>query len=458
MFPAASPEPGAPAQAATESRIDIAGIVVVAIYAALQIVLTIAHDPWIDEAQAWLWATAPLTNLADAFIIPGEGHPPLWHWLLRVLSTVLDFTQARYVALVIAIFNAWLLTRLLRNETMLLVLFLGSFTIIQFWGYHFRPYGLVLTCILSALLLDRGGRPIAATWALAVACALHFFAGFLLAFWLVWQLSKGTPVVKLLPPALVAAVFGILAILSGLGNAETDPVYPDLLAGTLYNMGWIGMAEPIKGPLVAALTVVLLVYGLRSKPLLLGTLLVLLVGFAAGTAAVYGKYPWHAAFMTMLCFIAFMVAGLNAERRWILAILLAPQMVFGLIGVSQRLAHPVWAMDNLYAEVVADAGTDFRPERDLVAWPDLAGVTVAAIEDVQLINGNDGTLLGPILWRTHNVSAFAPVLLERIDPYWLICALCDEVTDYLKTNGRQLTLLGTKFNVDNGDFAAYRVD
>ena len=454
MFPAASPE-RAPAK--PESTTDYPALAVVALYALLQVALTVIHHPWVDEAQAWLWATS-LSNPVDFFIIPGEGHPPLWYWLLRALSSVLDFSQARYITLPVAIFNAWLLSRLLRSEFLLLVLMLGSFVVLQFWGYHFRPYSLIFTCLLSALLLERQGRSIAATWALAIACALHFFAGFLLALWLVWQWRKGTGLLGLLPPALFAACFGVLAILSGLGNPSVGPTNPDLLGGILYNMGWVGMAEPLRGPILAVVTIALLIYGLRGQPLLLAALLVLVLVLASGTALIYGKYPWHSAFQTMLCFLAFMLAGINTERRWIMALLLAPQVVYGIDGVMYRFAHPKWAGDDLYAVVLADAGADFRPETDLVVWPDLAGPTIAASNDIQVLSGNTGALLGPITWRSFDQQAMAPLLLEKPAPYWLVCAICAPVIAHLEANDRTLTQLGTHFIADNGMFYAYRVE
>lgn len=454
MFPAASPEPGT----ATHRSIDVPALVVVLIYAALQIALAISHDPWLDEAQAWLWATAPITNPMDFFIIPGEGHPPLWHWLLRALSSVLDFSQVRYITLLIAIFNAFLLSRLLRGELLLLFLMLGSFAVLQFWAYHFRPYGLVFTCIISALLLERSGRSIAGTWALAVACALHFFAGILLAFWLVWQWHKGTSLLKLLPPALFALLFGIFAVLSSLGNTTAGPMSADFTGTIFYNLGWIGMTEPLRGPITAAVTIAALVFGLRRQPLMLTILLVLLTAFSIGTALIYGKYPWHSAFQTMLCFLAFMLVGINTERRWILILMLTPQFFYGVAAANYRLANPAWAGDDLYAVIAADAGQGFDPQTDLFAWPELVAPAVSAVHNIKLRSGNNGSLLGSIDWRIFDKTSVTPELLDHTAPYWLICAVCDDLLPQLQATGHSMTLLGTHFNVDNGEFKAYRVE
>jgi hypothetical protein len=456
LFPAASPEVSLAPAGKSTSIDDIARWGIVAAYAALQIVLTIWHYPWLDEAQAWLWAEQ-LSRPIDFFIIPSEGHPPLWYWLLRALSSVLDFTGARYVSTLIAIVNAYLLSRLLRDKVPLLLMMLASFALTQSWGYHFRPYNLIFTGLICTLLLDRRGHGVAATWVLAMACGLHLFTGILFAFWLVWQWTKSTPLLKLLPPALLAAGFGALAVLSGLTNTATVPPHTDVVWGTLYNLAWFGMVPPVRSPWLAIVTVVAVVYALRKKPLLLVTLLTLMLAFAAVTAGIYGKYPWHQAFMTMLCFMAFSVAGLDRDRTWVMILLLLPQVIFGALAVNTRLRVPTWQVD-IYQVIKDDAGADFRPERDLVAWPNLSGVAISAIYDVKVINGNDGTLLGPADWRTHDKGRIDQLFYDKPAPFWLVCADCDRLVRTLEASGRVLVPLANKYTVDAGEFFAYRID
>ncbi|KRA45622.1 hypothetical protein ASD80_04645 [Devosia sp. Root635] len=414
------------------------------------------HDPWIDEAQGWLVAKS-LSRSLDFLVIPSEGHPPLWFWLLRALSLVLDFSQARLLMPIVALVNAWLLSRLFRSDVVLLTLVLFSFVVLQFWGYHFRPYGLVFTAMLSALLLDRNGRPIAATWCLAIACGFHFFAGFLFAFFLIWQWRKGTKLSHLIPPAVLAAAFGVSAVLSGLGNSAVDQPVDNVIAGTLGNLGWLGMFAALRVPLTAFVTLALLVYGFWAKPGVLAALLALLVTFAVATSRVYDLYPWHFAFMTMLCLMAYVWAGPKA-RRWVMLAILAPQTVVGAWAIVERLSHPVWLQPNLYAVVSADAGPDFRPEAQLVAWPDLVGLATAADEDIQFISGNTGETLGPINWRTWKARTIDKRVLEVRRPYWLLCTDCEVILDLLEENGMQGTFLAAKSNIDNGEMEAWRIE
>lgn len=456
-FRAALPEPGAIGRGPT-GRIET--IVVAALllaYAIVEFVLTLGHGPWLDEAQAWLQATT-LSGPLDALILPGEGHPPLWYWLLRFLSLGLDFNQARWVTLPIAIANAYLLARLLRGQVLPLAMMLFSFPLLQFWGYHFRPYGIVLACMTGAMLLDRANRPVAGTWLMALACGFHFFAGFLFAFWLVWQWQKGTRINMLTGPAVLALVFGALALISGLGNQSVGVAEGGLAEAIVRNLAWIGMVDALRTPITALATLALLVFALRRTPLILATLLALIALFSVATAAVYGKYLWHAAFMTMLCFMAFALTGFEKRKDLLFALLMTPQVVFGLVAVHHRLTNPAWQQPDLYAVIARDAGEAFSPEKQLVAWPDLAGVTMAAEHNVWLINGNGGQALGPVQWRTRQEERIDPVLRDLPVPYWLVCGDCRPVLDFLDQNGRSAHFLADAQNVDNGHFYAFRIE
>jgi hypothetical protein len=454
-YPVVSPDKSG---AARPSRADdIVALIIVAAYCGLQIWLWATHVPWRDEAQAWLQATAP-TDLVRLLILPGEGHPPLWFWLLRGLSLFLDFDQARFISPLIATVNSVLLYRLLRGRVLLLCMLLFSLTLTQYWGYHFRPYGLVLLCMLSALLLDRHGRPIAATWLMAVACGLHFFAGFLMAIWLFVQWQRGTRTVSLLAPALLALAFGILAILSGMGNAEAGPMLPSLLDGTLYNLAWIATSDAGRHPLLALATLALLAFALRDKPLLLALLVGLLVTFAVATAAVYGKYLWHAAFMTMMCLLAFMMAGLNRARAIVLAVLLAPQLLFGVSEAAIRLRNPDTSQPDLVAVARQNAEAGIEVDEKIVAWPDFVGLRFAATHDIQVISGFDGALLGPIAWRDRDASRTTATLTSQATPFWLLCQQCQQVIAPLENAGRTATHLATSTTEDDGSTKLYRID
>lgn len=67
-----------------QKKRKIIEIGIVCLYAILYIVVTVFHEPWFDEAQAW--EIAKCGSYKDLlFLIPhGEGHPPLWSLILSI--------------------------------------------------------------------------------------------------------------------------------------------------------------------------------------------------------------------------------------------------------------------------------------------------------------------------------------------------------------------------------------
>ena len=457
MFPAASPEAAiAPAAKPASNTDAIAAAVIVLAYAAVQIVLFAGHAPWRDEAQAWLWAQS-LASPTEFLVVPGEGHPPLWFWLLRGLSTVIDFNQARYLTLGIALLNALLLARLVRGEVLLLTLMLCTHVVMQYWGYHFRPYGLVFTCLLSALLFERAGRIGAATWVLAIACGLHFFAGVIFGFWLLVQLRRDTPIRQLIAPAVLAALFGISAILSGLGNPEGEPTTKAFFEIVVFNLAWPVPWPDMRQLPVAAVTIGLICYGLWHAKFMLGVLLSLMLVFAIGSAVFYGQSPWHSAFMMMLTFVAFMLAGTHA-RRWVLMLLLSVQAVAGVAVSKERALDPSWTRPDIYGAILADAGPDFDPASQLVGWQDFMLSPTAAVHGIVYRSGNNGDLLGPVDWRRRVEDNVDPILATHPTPYWLVCGQCIRPLLAIFAADLTATNLATTVNFDDGRITAYRID
>lgn len=457
MFPAASPEPTLTATPGSVSRVDtISALVLVLAYAIVQVMLFAGHAPWRDEAQAWLWAQQ-LSTPAEFLAVPGEGHPPLWFWLLRVLSYVVDFNHARILTLAVALLNAALLMGLLRGKLLLLVLILSTHVVLQYWGYHFRPYGLVFTAILTALLLDRAGRGIAATWVLAIACGLHFFAGLLFGFYLLLQLQRRTPMRHLIGPAILASLFGLSAIISGMGNPEADPSTTHFLDTVIYNFAWPAPWPFMRTLPVALATVALLCLGLWRSKFILAAVLGLTLAFAIGGAMFYGQSPWHSAFLMMLTFMAFTLAGSNS-RSWVLLVLLVPQAIGGIAMTKVRFDDPVWSRPDVYAAVVADAGQGFNPAAQLVAWPDYMLSSAAAVRGITYRSGNNGQLLGPVDWRKRRDGELDPILGTHATPYWLVCGNCQPALAAIADAGMTATALASSTGPDDGPTSAYRIE
>ena len=59
--------------------------IVFILFCILTVVVSIFHEPWLDELQAWAISKDSLYNII--FLLPHyEGHPPLWHLILKCFS------------------------------------------------------------------------------------------------------------------------------------------------------------------------------------------------------------------------------------------------------------------------------------------------------------------------------------------------------------------------------------
>lgn len=161
-------------------------------YVFLLFALLCFHEPWYDEAQAWLIARdASFREML--FVIPHyEGHPPLWFLLLSVFAKAgADFTWTiRLLSLVI---NAAAVAILLfRAPFPRIVRLLLPFTYFLFYqhGVICRPYSLLLAGFLLAACFWHGReeKPFRFALSLMLLCASSaygiLFAGGIAIVWL----------------------------------------------------------------------------------------------------------------------------------------------------------------------------------------------------------------------------------------------------------------------------------
>src|SRR4030065_1367587 len=78
-------------------------VFLILLYSAIQVVLLIHHEPWEDEAQAWLIAR-DLDIVSIFKQMAYEGSPALWHMLLLPFAkTGLPYMSEFILHLIIAI-------------------------------------------------------------------------------------------------------------------------------------------------------------------------------------------------------------------------------------------------------------------------------------------------------------------------------------------------------------------
>ena len=78
-------------------------ILLIAVYAVINGILLYFHEPWRDEAQAWLIAR-DLTFWEIPSLMSYEGHPCLWHWILYPFAHIgLPYITINIVSFVITL-------------------------------------------------------------------------------------------------------------------------------------------------------------------------------------------------------------------------------------------------------------------------------------------------------------------------------------------------------------------
>ncbi len=161
------------------------------------IVVTVFHEPWFDEAQAW--QIARCANLKDIlFTIPHyEGHPPLWHLILAIPAKLgLPYEWSlKTVAFLICFAYTWLI--LFRSPFPRVMRLLLPFQYFLFYQYGViaRPYGLI---ILELLLLAmafpmKNEKPWRFTGVLMLLCLTHSYGIMIaggIALCMVWELVR----------------------------------------------------------------------------------------------------------------------------------------------------------------------------------------------------------------------------------------------------------------------------
>lgn len=166
------------------------GVVVTVSFMALVLYGTAIHEPWWDEAQAWLIARDATFNDLFAERLAYEGHPPLWYLILAVPAKLhWPYESLQIVAALIATAAVALLQRQTRVPLALRVLLPFTFYFAYQYSVVARSYVLVGALLIAvaaiyerrhehfwlfvALLLALASASIHGT-ALAVALALLF--------------------------------------------------------------------------------------------------------------------------------------------------------------------------------------------------------------------------------------------------------------------------------------------
>ncbi len=358
-----------------------------AAYAILIPLVFIHHEPWGDEYQSWLRAQN-LLSWRDFLVIPGgEGHPPLWYWLLHALGHVTGFQHARYLMLAIDAAVCGLLAALTWRNPFRFALVLFSAPVLFWWTIPFRSYALVLAFVLAAILAYRQQKLKTSGLCLALACATHFYAVFFIPLFVGEEfLSKRSATIlkTLVVPAGLAVAS---VVLSSQGNAAIGPTYGHFLflrhMATAFVPYAVALADlrpdiQLKAWGLVDLTAVFAIFTLfkcHARAILTYGVLACFLTFLT---LIYGHNFHHIFFATAIVAVAALLADKQADD-WALAALLCMNIAFGMETAKRDLYGPFSNAHATYMEIQASpyAGWQILALDDFVFAPAAieAGIT-----------------------------------------------------------------------------------
>lgn len=296
--------------------------VVFILYALAVLYGVIKHEPWRDEAQAWLLVRD--TSFSGLLkMLPSEGHPPLWYLLLMpVVKMGMPYMSMNILNGLIMIAAVYLL--LFRTKMPLIIKLAIPFSYFLFYEYSFiaRNYGLVFFFCMAivSLYAKRFDKPILYSLCIAGLYNSHVLAfplatGFLLLFAIEafqQKLLKG----KVLAGLLIAFVSGIYLIpyialnKMNAGFAEQINNHQQHIADAITKGLLIDGNSSLAILLFAVITIMLVT---RVKPLLL-----MIIG-AGGILYIlgyrYSGYLWHAGLLFIVIVTVYGVAAYYPSRK-----------------------------------------------------------------------------------------------------------------------------------------------
>jgi hypothetical protein len=326
-----------------------------AAYAAVILLFGSRHVPWADEVQGWMRA-ASLASFRDFFVIPGgEGHPPLWYWLLRLLSFVMDLDHACWLSPLLAlaagamVVSAWQKFPL----AVFAVLFSAPFL---WWPELFRPYELGAVLALGAALCLRCGHLKTCGVLLSLACFTHFYCFFVLPLFIGEEFlqRRGFTILKIvLLPCTLAFV---LIVLSAQGNHAADVkdlsnlarFIKYLVAGfSLYRI-----VPAVTVPWMAAAAAVPLagVTAVFGRNLYAAGVAACLLALSVFFALVYCRSSTHTFMLPFIVMLGALIRHPQANL-WALAALLLCSDVVGVSMAHTNMTKPLSNSEAAYAYI-----------------------------------------------------------------------------------------------------------
>ena len=200
------------------------------VFTAALVLIVPYHEPWFDEAQAWLIARD--NSLFDVIFrrMHYEGTPALWHFLLWLLIKLrLPYIAMNYLSVAVASVSAAIFLRFAPFPLGLRVLFIFGYFPAYQYSIVARSYvlNLLLIIIAASLFPNRVRRPLAyclVLTTLANTNAYGFLAAVVLFADMLWASWKGSQIREAVLPGAVFALGIIVAVIQAMPASNIEMV------------------------------------------------------------------------------------------------------------------------------------------------------------------------------------------------------------------------------------------
>ncbi|HEY3500001.1 MAG TPA: hypothetical protein VGK73_35170 [Polyangiaceae bacterium] len=362
----------------TEHRALLAGILIV--YASLVAWLAYHHEPWRDEADAWLMARdASLGELLH--IMGAAGTPSLWYFL-QIPFAKLGAPFAVQAALnwLVSVVAAGLFLFHARLPLAIRVLFLFGYFMAFEYSVVARSYALSLALLFAAAALYRNRERHPVLFGAAVGLAANtnvhsFFIANALAALLLWECLRA----RFRAPqrtALLVASAGILAAFLQLlppKDGQMTSFFASFGPGNLVRGVKLAFVPTQYGTWafvlgLAALASSLLTLLARPKALLFAALAYTAFGYLF--VFKYVSFTRHFGFILVILLLALWLAEEEPENDWVARLVPSPERRVQLQRAAFALLGTSLALSVYFAAVTwrADLTKHFSDAPDMAAY------------------------------------------------------------------------------------------
>lgn len=404
--------------------------IVIAVYTAIVVVVMCFHEPWFDEAQAWLIARD--CSWHDLLLVRPhyEGHPPLW-WLLLAIPARLGVPYEwgmKGVQLITAVFLVWLLVFRSGLPKVLRIILPFTYFVCYQYGVTSRPYALMLAAMVLTGISwrNRDDHPWRLIGSLILLCLCSAYgvtlAGGITMVWVwrVWR-QRGIRGVMMDSKPRLAGWLVLLAVAIGI-------ITLILPKPNMYDSGLKLLTDSL---LPSTWQMVLRFWFCLPSEMMFTSV------FTDTLLSSVTAFTWEWVMMVVISSLVWAVFTHLAYRRKELGLLLFPYAMMSVLGARYFAIHHEGIILGFFIMVLCVLCRD-RPldMNDIPAWMKTWGARASA-----RMGARDRTL-------AINVGKCVGVLLLSISVYWNVYACVTDVL-YPYSQARALASLIERGNLQN---------